>query len=148
MDVIVPRWEWRTLRAERRRRPTRCSRRLEPTVEESEELYLLTPGGDNVKVRDGLMDVKVLRETDASGLQRWEPILKAPFPLDEEAARTVFQGLRRPLPDVPSEGLSLEAVLAAAGVDDAGGPRLLRVRKRRARYTVAGCQAERSVFEL
>ena len=40
---------------------------LEPAVEESEELYLLTSGGDNVKVRDGLMDIKVLRETDASG---------------------------------------------------------------------------------
>ena len=93
------------------------------------------------------MDIKVLRETDAYGLQRWEPILKAPFPLDEEAARTVFHGLRLPLPDLPSEGLSLEAVLAAAGVGGPGGPRLLRVRKQRARYTVAGCQAERTVFE-
>ena len=37
------------------------------------------------------MDIKVLRETDAAGLQRWEPILKVPFPLDAEAARTVFQ---------------------------------------------------------
>ena len=43
------------------------------------------------------MDIKVLRETDAAGLQRWEPILKVPFPLDAGAARTVFQGLRRPL---------------------------------------------------
>ena len=126
----------------------RCSTTLEPAVEESEELYLLTPAGDNVKVRDGLMDIKVLRETDASGLQRWEPILKAAFPLDDEAARTVFQSLRRPLPDLPSDGLSLEAVLTAAGVGAAGGPRLLRVHKQRARYTVAGCQAERTVFEV
>ena len=51
-------------------------------VDESDEVYLLAPGGDNVKVRHGLVDVKVLRETDATGLQRWEPILKAPFPLD------------------------------------------------------------------
>ena len=43
--------------------------------------------------------------------------------------------------------MSLEAVLAAAGVDGPGGPRLLRVRKQRSRYTVAGCQAERTVFE-
>ena len=40
---------------------------LEPAVEESEELYLLRLAGDNVKVRDGLMDIKVLRETDAVG---------------------------------------------------------------------------------
>ena len=42
------------------------------------------------------MDVKVLRETDASGLQRWEPILKAAFPLDAEAARVVFRESRPP----------------------------------------------------
>ena len=146
MDGIVPRWEWRTFA----RTVPSVDAVLETTeraVEESEELYLLTPGGDNVKVRNGLMDIKVLRETDGYGLQRWEPILKAPFPLDEEAARTVFHGLRVPVPALPSDGLSLEAVLAAAGVGSPGGPRLLPVRKRRVRYAVAGCQAERSVFE-
>ena len=147
MGKIVPRWEWRTFA---RSAPSAdvVFETMEPTVEESEELYLLTPGGDNVKVRDGLMDIKVLRETDHHGLQRWEPILKAPFPLAEEAARTVFHGLRLPPPDVPPEGLSLESVLAAAGAGGPGGPRLLRVRKQRARYTVGGCQAERSVFEV
>jgi exopolyphosphatase/guanosine-5'-triphosphate,3'-diphosphate pyrophosphatase len=147
MGKIVPRWEWRTFA---RSAPSADAvfETMEPAVEESEELYLLTPGGDNVKVRDGLMDIKVLRETDDYGLQRWEPILKAPFPLEEEAARTVFHGLRLPLPDVPPEGLSLEAVLAAAGAGSPGGPRLLRVRKQRARYAVGGCQAERSVFEV
>jgi exopolyphosphatase/guanosine-5'-triphosphate,3'-diphosphate pyrophosphatase len=147
MDAIVPRWEWRTFA---RTVPTADAvfETLGSTDETSEELYLLTSVGDNVKVRDGLMDVKVLRETDTSGLQRWEPILKAPFPLDEEAAVTVFRGLHRPVPDVPPEGLTLDAVLAAAGVGTPSGPRPLRVRKQRARYTLAGCQAERSVFEV
>ena len=147
MDGIVQRWEWRTFG---RSVPTAEAvfETLGSTTETSEELYLLTPDGDNVKVRDGLMDIKVLRETDASGLQRWEPILKAPIPLGEAAARTVFEGLRRPLPDVPPEGLTLEAVLTAAGAGAPGGPRVLRVHKERARYTVAGCQAERSVFEV
>ena len=76
-------------------------------VEESDELYLLAPGGDNVKVRDGLMDIKVLRETDAAGLQRWEPILKVPFPLDAEAARTVFQGLATAAPAHPARRADL-----------------------------------------
>ena len=75
------------------------------------------------------MDVKVLRETDAAGLQRWEPILKATFPLDEEAALVAFRSLDRPPPDVPPEGLDLEAVLAAAAVGTPGGPRALLVRK-------------------
>src|SRR6188768_2906221 len=130
MGGIVPRWEWRSF-ARSVPSSDAAFETTERVVEESEELYLLTPDGDNVKVRDELMDIKVLRETDAYGLQRWEPILKAQFPLDEESARTVFHGLRVPLPAVPSEGLSLEAVLAAAGADDPGGPRLLRVRKHR-----------------
>ena len=147
MDKIVQRWEWRTFAGSV---PTADAvfDAMESTVESSEELYLLTPAGDNVKVRDGLMDVKVLRETAASGLQRWEPILKAPFPLDEEAVSTVFEALRRPPPDESTADLSLEAVLTAAGAGTPSGPRALSVRKTRARYSFAGCQAERSVFEV
>jgi len=147
MAEIVPRWEWRTF-AHRVLRADAAFNAMAPaSVEESDELYLLAPGGDNVKVRDGLMDIKVLRETDAAGLQRWEPILKVPFPLDAGAAQTVFQGLRRPLPPIPPNGLTFDAVEAAAEAGATGGLRAVRVHKQRARYTVAGCQAERSVLE-
>ncbi len=144
--MIVPRWEWRTFA-----RGLPAIDHLfegERSVEESDELYLLAPDGDNVKVRDGLMDIKVLREVDPDGLQRWEPVLKAPFPLSEEAARTVFQGLRRPVADIPVGELTLDAVLDAAGVGTPGGPRALRVHKQRTRCTVVGCPAERAVFEV
>ncbi len=116
------------------------------SVEDSDELYLLTHDGDNVKIRDQLMDIKVLRETDSAGLQRWEPILKAPFPLHVEAAQIVFAGLRRPLPEIPPDGLSLDALITAiqGGATDA---RAVSVHKRRARYTVGGSQAERSTLE-
>ena len=147
MAEIVPRWEWRTF-AHRFPHADAAIEAMTPeSVEESVELYFLAPGGDNVKVRDELMDIKVLREIDAAGLQRWEPILKIPFPLGAEAARTVFEGLRRPLPAIPPTGLGLDGIIAAAGVGTTSGPRAVRVHKRRARYTVADCQAERSVFE-
>jgi exopolyphosphatase / guanosine-5'-triphosphate,3'-diphosphate pyrophosphatase len=147
MAEIIPRWEWRTF-AHRVLRANAAFNAMAPaSVEESDELYLLAPGGDNVKVRDGLMDIKVLRETDAAGLERWEPILKVPFPLDAGAARTVFQSLRRPLPPIPPNGLTFDAVMAAAEAGATGGLRAVRVHKQRARYTVAGCQAERSVHE-
>ena len=77
MAEIVPRWEWRTFARAVPRADAAFDAMTPASVEESDELYLLAPGGDNVKVRDGLMDIKVLRETDAAGLQRWEPILKA-----------------------------------------------------------------------
>jgi exopolyphosphatase/guanosine-5'-triphosphate,3'-diphosphate pyrophosphatase len=148
MAEIVPRWEWRTFARGVPRADAAFEAKSPTTVGESDELYLLAPGGDNVKVRDGLMDIKVLRETDARGLQRWEPILKASFPLDAEAARTVFQSLRRQLPAaIPPDGLSLDAVMEVAEVGAPGGPRAVHVHKRRSRYTVAGCPAELSVLE-
>ena len=147
MAQIVARWEWRTF-ARSVRADAVFDALAATTVDESDEVYLLAPGGDNVKVRHGLVDVKVLRETDAAGLQRWEPILKAPFPLDAGTARTVLQSLRGPPPSLPTDGLSLDDVVAAAGVGEPGDLRVVPVRKQRHRYTVAGCQAERAVFEV
>ena len=105
--MVETRWEWRTSGGDIPRADAVFDALRPASVEETDELYLLADGGDNVKVRDGLMDIKVLRETDAHGLQRWEPILKATFPLDAATARTVFQGLRQPLPEIPADGLSL-----------------------------------------
>jgi exopolyphosphatase/guanosine-5'-triphosphate,3'-diphosphate pyrophosphatase len=147
MAEVVPRWEWRTFAGAVPGADVVFDALTPVSVEEGDEVYLLARGGDNVKVRGGLMDVKVLRETDAAGLQRWEPILKAAFPLDAEAVSTVLQGLRRPAAVVPPDGLDFDGLVAAAGVDAVDGPRAVRVHKRRARYSVAGCLAERTVVE-
>ena len=48
---------------------------------ETDEIYFLSGGGENVKVRDDLMDVKVLREVNEDGLEQWAPVMKAGFPL-------------------------------------------------------------------
>ena len=42
-------------------------------MQESDEVYFLAAGGENVKVRDDVLDIKVLREIDGVGLHRWEP---------------------------------------------------------------------------
>ena len=147
MAEIVTRWEWRTVVHGAPRADSVFDSMTPTSIEESDEVYLLIPGGDNVKVRDGLMDIKVLRETDTAGLQRWEPILKLPFPLGAEAARTVFQALNQPVPTIPPDGLGFDALIAAAEAAATAGSRTVQVHKRRARYTVAGCQAERSTYE-
>ena len=61
--------------------------------------------------------------------------------------RTVLQGLLRPGAVVPPDGLDFHGLMEAAEIDAGDGPRAVRVHKRRARYTVAGCLAERTVVE-
>ena len=143
MAEILPRWEWRTFASAAPLAYAALDAMTPASVEESDEVYLLAPGAYNVKMRDGLMDVKVLRDTDAAGLQRWEPILKVPFPLDADAARTVFEGIRRPLPAIPPDGLTLDAVMAAVEAGVGAGPRAVQVHKRRA-HTTRSAAAKRS----
>src|SRR5262245_1066838 len=129
MAEIVPRWEWRGFASRFPRADAAFEAMTPHAVEESDELYLLAPGGDNVKIRADLVDVKVLRETDDDGLQRFEPILKAAFPLDDKAASTVFTSLRQqPVTDPvhPTDGLTLDALLAEAEGGSSGGTRVVR----------------------
>ena len=134
METIRPRWEWRTFG--RRFGPAEAAfAALEPTgVQESDELYLLSAAGDNVKVRDDLMDIKVLQETDADGLQRWTPVMKAAFPLRAADAVRVVEALRLPAVPHVREDYTLDQFLAEV-VEPAGTIRVVRVHKRRVRYT-------------
>jgi exopolyphosphatase/guanosine-5'-triphosphate,3'-diphosphate pyrophosphatase len=141
METIVPRWEWRTFQpsfgdAERRLRELPPGKR-----NQSEELYLLSPHGDpNVKVRDGLMDIKTLEKVDENGLEQWRPVMKAPFPLPAPEIARVCEALRvAPLP--PLDGYALEPMRAEL-THPSRGVRAVAIRKDRRRYTVGGCPAE------
>ena len=81
MSEIIPRWEWRSFGRRFPSAEERLARLTPGGVQESDEVYLLSASGDNVKVRDALMDVKVLQETNADGLEQWTPVMKAGFPL-------------------------------------------------------------------
>ena len=131
METIRPRWEWRTFG--RRFGPAEAAfAALEPTgVQESDELYLLSAAGDNVKVRDDLMDIKVLQETDADGLQRWTPVMKAAFPLRAADAVRVVEALRLPAVPLGREDYTLDQFLAevvapAGTIRVRGGPQATR----------------------
>ena len=139
METIRPRWEWRTF-GHRLGQAAAILAAQEPTgIQESDELYLLGADDGNVKIRDGRMDIKLLRATGADGLERWEPVLKADFPLPPEAVGEVAPlALHVPAP-TDRVSWSLEELLAdlAAG----GGVRAVPVHKRRVRHLVGGCTA-------
>jgi exopolyphosphatase / guanosine-5'-triphosphate,3'-diphosphate pyrophosphatase len=141
--AVIPRWEWRTFGSRFGAAEPLLAAVPASSVEDSEELYLLSDSSDaSVKVRGGLMDVKLRLKVDDQGLEQWMPVLKAPFPL---AASDV------------------EIVLAALAIDQAGPPRdaadvgeLVRahpgvlavaVHKRRRRSSVGGCMAELTDME-
>ena len=94
MPEIVPRWEWRWFGHRFGPAESRLATLTPSAVQESSETYLLSGTGDNVKVRDALMDIKVLRETRRDGLEQWTPVMKAGFPLPAAEVAKVFAALR------------------------------------------------------
>ena len=141
MATIVPRWEWRTFGAHFGIAETRFAELTPGAVQESDELYLLGGSGANAKVRDDLMDIKVLREVNADGLERWEPVMKQAFPLPAAEAARVFASLGLGAPQLGRDDYTLDQFV---GELVAPGEVLqpVRVHKRRVRYTVGGCTAE------
>ena len=93
MATIIPRWEWRTFGDDLDEAATALARYRTGSDNESDELYFLSPGCENVKVRDGLMDIKVLREVNPDGLEQWFPLMKAAFPLAAADVTRVYEGL-------------------------------------------------------
>jgi exopolyphosphatase/guanosine-5'-triphosphate,3'-diphosphate pyrophosphatase len=140
MGEIVPRWEWRTFGSSFGVAEERFAA-LEPTgVQESDELYLVSATDANVKVRDDLMDVKVLVETNSDGLEQWRPIMKAEFPVGSADVARIFDALGLKAPALGRETYTLDAFKAELA--PAAGLRPINVHKRRVRYKVGGCTSE------
>ena len=143
MTAIVPRWEWRWFGPRLGAAESRLAALTPVGVQQSSETYLLSGAGDNVKVRDALMDIKVLREVDRNGLEQWTPVMKAGFPLPAAEVAKVFEALRLdPLP-LRRASYSLDEFISELAVPS-GRIRAVSVDKRRTRYTVGGCMAELS----
>jgi len=141
MPGIIPRWEWRTFGSRFGVADDRFGALTPGAIQESDEIYLLGGTGDNVKVRDDLMDIKVLRETDADGLERWEPVMKAGFPLPAADVRRVFESLDIETPPLDRDAYTLDQFIAEP-MAATGRLHASRVHKRRVRYTVDGCTSE------
>jgi exopolyphosphatase/guanosine-5'-triphosphate,3'-diphosphate pyrophosphatase len=142
MPEIIPRWEWRTFGHAFDGADATVATLVAGDAAESDELYLLSGAGDNVKVRDDLMDIKVLQETNADGLEQWKPVMKAGFPLPAAEVTRVFEALRLPVPALARDAYTLDQF-----VDELARPagvRPVQVHKRRARFSTGGCIGELS----
>ncbi len=138
-NKIALRWEWRCFApsvvtiAQAVAIPSGAASR------ESDEIYVLDPRGtESAKIRDGVLDIKRLRQIDADGLELWEPVFKVRFPLgrsDLAAASAVWP---LPLETLPRESYTIEQF-----IEDMIFPRtdlhVVRVHKSRRIFKFAGC---------
>lgn len=143
MDKITPRWEWRSFGRHFGEAEARLAALTPEGMQESDEVYLLSGAGGNVKVRADLMDIKLLQQVNADGLEQWTPVMKAGFPLPATEVARVFESLRLPVPALSRENYTFDAFIEAFAQPD-GAIRRVDVHKRRVRYTVGGCTAELS----
>src|SRR3954453_9318193 len=140
MAEIIPRWEWRTF-GHTFGAAEGAFAQMEPTgIQESDELYLVSATDANVKVRDDLMDVKVLVETNPDGLEQWRPIMKAEFPVPQSEVVRIFQALGLQAPALARESYTLDQF--SADLAPSAALRPINVHKRRVRYKVGGCTSE------
>jgi len=143
VTAIVPRWEWRTFGPSFGRADEVLARLASGDAEESDELYLLSKEDANVKIRGGLLDIKLLREVDARGLERWEPVVKEAFPVSAEDVRQMLKALEVPPIPLGRSAYTLDQLLDEL-VRPSGVVREATIHKARTRFAVAGCTGERT----
>jgi exopolyphosphatase/guanosine-5'-triphosphate,3'-diphosphate pyrophosphatase len=142
MENIIPRWEWRTFGESFGESDQRFAA-LEPGgVQESDEIYFLSPAGDqNVKVRYDLMDIKVLEQVNPDGLEQWKPVMKGSFPLPAAEVKKVFAAFGVAAPPLERADYTLDQFVKELA-EPGQRLRVVNVHKKRTRYKIDGCTSE------
>jgi exopolyphosphatase/guanosine-5'-triphosphate,3'-diphosphate pyrophosphatase len=143
MAEITPRWEWRTFGTRFARAEAVFAGLETKGVQETDEVYLLTEKGSNVKIRAGLLDIKVLQKVNEAGLEQWMPVMKEGFPASAATLREVFKAMQVTPPDLKRDDYTFEQFLAEL-IEPTKAVRAANVHKRRVRYVVGGCTSELS----
>jgi hypothetical protein len=109
---------------------------------ESSEIYLISTVTDrcNVKIRSGLMDIKVLNRTER-GLELWKPVLKAEFPLEAATiCGRIYPTLELAPPAISSGPFTATSLLDLISRDSRIA--IVPVSKNRSQYQIESCTAE------
>ena len=136
------RWEWRSFGPGLGDAEARI-RAVAGEEQRSEETYLISPWSDlNVKIRAGLLDVKSLLRTNATGLEQWQPMPKEPFPIDASTvAALLIDWHVEPTPIASGRRFSQIRLFSLLG-DIAPEVSIIPVVKRRRRGQASGCLFE------
>ena len=150
MAEIKPRFEFRTWARNFGLVETKM-RALSPCeqIRESREIYIVSAANNenNTKIRDRLMDIKVL-VAEKEGLEQWNPRMKGEFPMAADTLRNeVFPAFGVDMPALARESYTLAEYL-----DEVIRPHPdlapVQVFKRRFAFTVNGCITEIAEIEI
>ncbi|MBL0154680.1 MAG: hypothetical protein IPP93_14815 [Chitinophagaceae bacterium] len=133
----APRFEFRSFGQDFEKANWRMARLSVPVPEKlwvrtSDEIYILSWNSDinNVKIRDGKMDIKTLVQT-TDGLEQWNPVMKGEFPMHIDLLKNeVIAALHVQVPDWHKEYCSLDEFLGLVNLH----PQLLSARIHKTRY--------------
>lgn len=141
MDTVTPRWEWRTFGASFDAAEIRLPGPLGDPRHSAETYFVSRRSDANTKLRDHLIDVKLLQQVDAHGLELWRPVLKAGFPLSSPTLDRLFAFWSLPRPRA-FDTCDVEADLPRAIGTLVPDVRVVPVKKSRRRLSADGCQIE------
>ena len=117
-EISRPRFEFRTFGQDFGDAPRLMARLSAPVPRKvwertSDEIYIMSRANDinNTKIRDGKMDIKTF-VTEVDGLEQWNPLLKAEFPLPAANLRDeIFPAFQVAVPDLALDTYTLETFL-------------------------------------
>ena len=140
--VMPPRWEWRTFAGSLAELEAKLGCLAQVPPRHSEELYLVNGRSPhNAKIRDGLLDVKRIKQTASTGLELWEAALKRGFPISAPTIGSFFAALDLAPPVLRRGAYQMDEFLA----DVIGGDpafRAVAVVKARRLFSFGGRRAE------
>jgi exopolyphosphatase / guanosine-5'-triphosphate,3'-diphosphate pyrophosphatase len=141
-NEIIPRWEWRAFGDDFGGTGNPFAGYQSSGTQDSDETYFLSPASsENVKVRDGLLDIKKFQLANADGLEQWKPVLKHGFPLPAAEIKSMFEVLGVPAPALSRADYTLQQLVDEV-ITPVPGMRVVKVHKTRTRYNVEGCMSE------
>lgn len=141
LDKIIPRWEWRTFAASLDALERAIGPLADVAPRDSSEIYVLSlHGPQNAKLRDDLIDIKRLQQVDDDGLELWEPVFKARFPLSRSDIAAAFSEWHLLLPALSLDSYTIEEFFNSL-IAAQPALRVARVDKSRRGFVFQGCIA-------
>lgn len=121
MGKIIPRWEYRVFAEDLGAIESTIREHEVTRVKESAEDYIVCrSSGNNVKVRDGLLDIKQLENINDDTLEQWMPVMKVGFTCPAEEAAKIFSAFGLPTPEMERDEYTYDQFIdeVVGGMDE------------------------------